>query len=255
MLINYENVDIFQEDFQVMKKINFHLDKSEFVYFVGKVGSGKTSVLKTIYAELDIRSGKAEVLGFDMLKLKRKHVPLLRRQLGIVFQDFQLLTDRTVKANLEFVLRSTGWKKRDDIDKRIAEVLKTVDLPDKVDAMPHELSGGEKQRIAIARAILNRPKIILADEPTGNLDIESGRKITSILQEICNSGTAVIMSTHNLQLLLDFPGIVYCCVDGELVDKTDDYNKPFSIEDSEANDNDADIDSAAATMYSEKEEE
>jgi cell division transport system ATP-binding protein len=256
MLINYENVDIYQEDFKVLHSVNFQLNEGEFVYFVGKVGTGKTSVLKTIYGELDINTGNAEVLGFDMLRIKRKNIPLLRRQLGIVFQDFQLLTDRSVHSNLQFVLKATGWNDKSKIEQRITEVLTTVDLLGKLESMPHELSGGEKQRVAIARALLNKPKIILADEPTGNLDMESGAKITAILHEICNSGTAVIMSTHNLALLHNYPGVVYQFSEGEMKEKTSDYNRSAESDDEkEGKDTEESTESDSSFMYAEKEEE
>ena len=206
MLINYKNVEINQQDLCVLNNINMQLDKGEFVYLIGKVGSGKTSLLKTIYGELDIVSGDAEVLGYNMRTIKRKHIPELRRKLGIVFQDFQLLTDRTVYDNLEFVLRATGWKNKKEIEMRIGEVLEQVGMSNKGYKMPNELSGGEQQRIVIARAILNSPEIILADEPTGNLDVETGRQIVKLLKNICENGSSVMMTTHNLQLLQEFPG-------------------------------------------------
>ena len=209
MLINYKNVGINQQDLCVLNNINMQLDKGEFVYLIGKVGSGKTSLLKTIYGELDIVSGDAEVLGYNMRTIKRKHIPELRRKLGIVFQDFQLLTDRTVYDNLEFVLRATGWKNKKEIEMRIGEVLEQVGMSNKGYKMPNELSGGEQQRIVIARAILNSPEIILADEPTGNLDVETGRQIVKLLRNICENGSSVMMTTHNLQLLQEFPGKVY----------------------------------------------
>lgn len=211
MLINYKNVEINQQDLCVLNNINMQLDKGEFVYLIGKVGSGKTSLLKTIYGELDIVSGDAEVLGYNMRTIKRKHIPELRRKLGIVFQDFQLLTDRTVYDNLEFVLRATGWKNKKEIEMRIGEVLEQVGMSNKGYKMPNELSGGEQQRIVIARAILNSPEIILADEPTGNLDVETGRQIVKLLRNICENGSSVMMTTHNLQLLQEFPGKVYKC--------------------------------------------
>jgi cell division transport system ATP-binding protein len=192
-----------------LNDINFELHKGEFVYLIGKVGSGKTSFLKTIYGELDIYSGEAEVMGYDLCNIKQKHIPELRRRLGIVFQDFQLLTDRTIHANLEFVLRATGWKNKLDIHTRIEEVLEQVGMSGKGYKMPNELSGGEQQRIVIARAILNKPELILADEPTGNLDMETGRRIVELLKEISAQGSAVLMITHNLNTLTEYPGKVY----------------------------------------------
>ena len=210
-LIQYKNVEIHQQELCVLSGVNLELHKGEFVYLIGKVGSGKTSLLKTLYGELDVIDGDAEVLGYNMRSIKRKHIPQLRRKLGIVFQDFQLLTDRTVYNNLEFVLRATGWKNKQEIKERIEVVLDLVGMSNKGYKIPNELSGGEQQRIVIARAILNKPEIILADEPTGNLDVETGRNIVKLLQEICTQGTAIIMTTHNLNLLSEFPGKVYCC--------------------------------------------
>lgn len=210
-LIVYKGVDINQQELGVLNNVNFELKKGEFVYLIGKVGSGKSTFLKTIYGELDICGGEAYVLGHDMRTIKQKDVAGLRRKLGIVFQDFQLLTDRAVYDNLDFVLRATGWKQRVDRENRIDEVLRLVGMENKGYKMPNELSGGEQQRIVIARAILNKPEIILADEPTGNLDVETGRNIVSLLREICLQGSAIIMTTHNLNLLTEFPGKVYRC--------------------------------------------
>ena len=212
-LIRYTDVEIHQQELCVLNDVNLELHKGEFVYLVGKVGSGKTSLLKTFYGELDIASGEAEVLGYDMLHIKRKHIPQLRRKLGIVFQDFQLLTDRTVYDNLEFVLRATGWKSKGEIKDKIEEVLNLVGMSNKGYKLPNELSGGEQQRIVIARAVLNSPEIILADEPTGNLDSETGHAIAELLHGISEAGALVVMTTHNLQLLREFPGKVYRCAD------------------------------------------
>lgn len=212
MLIDYKNATIYQEDKLILDNVNFHLDEGEFIYLIGKVGSGKSSLLKTMYGELDIdNADNAMVLGRDMLKIKRKHLPELRREMGIIFQDFQLLHDRTVYKNLRFVLKATGWKKNDDIDRRIDEVLEAVNMADCKEKLPHELSGGEQQRIAIARSLLNKPKAIIADEPTGNLDPETAENIVLLLKGITHSGTAVVMSTHNLPMLDKVPGIVYRC--------------------------------------------
>ena len=208
-IIRYENVSICQQGLEILEGINFELNKGEFVYLIGKVGSGKTSFLKTIYGELDIHSGEAEVMGYNLRTMKQKHIPDLRRRLGIVFQAFQLLTDRTVHANLEFVLRATGWKNKVDIHMRIEEVLEQVGMSGKGYKMPNELSGGEQQRIVIARAILNKPELILADEPTGNLDVETGQRIVELLKEICAQGSAILMITHNLSMLSEYPGKVY----------------------------------------------
>ena len=222
-LIRYTDVEIHQQGLCVLNGVNLELHKGEFVYLVGKVGSGKTSLLKTFYGELDIASGKAEVLGYDMLHIKRKHIPQLRRKLGIVFQDFQLLTDRTVYDNLEFVLRATGWKSKGEIKDKIEEVLNLVGMSNKGYKLPNELSGGEQQRIVIARAVLNSPEIILADEPTGNLDSETGHVIAELLHGISEAGALVVMTTHNLQLLREFPGKVYRCADHLMTDVTAEY--------------------------------
>ena len=212
MLIDYKNATIYQEDKLILDNANFHLDEGEFIYLIGKVGSGKSSLLKTMYGELDIDSAdNAVVLGRDMLKIKRKHLPELRREMGIIFQDSQLLHDRTVYKNLRFVLKATGWKKNEDIDTRIDEVLDAVNMADSKEKLPHELSGGEQQRIAIARSLLNKPKVIIADEPTGNLDPETAENIVLLLKGITHSGTAVVMSTHNLPMLDKVPGVVYRC--------------------------------------------
>lgn len=222
-LIRYTDVEIHQQELCVLNDVNLELHKGEFVYLVGKVGSGKTSLLKTFYGELDIASGEAEVLGYDMLHIKRKHIPQLRRKLGIVFQDFQLLTDRTVYDNLEFVLRATDWKSKGEIKDKIEEVLNLVGMSNKGYKLPNELSGGEQQRIVIARAVLNSPEIILADEPTGNLDSETGHAIAELLHGISEAGALVVMTTHNLQLLREFPGKVYRCADHLMTDVTAEY--------------------------------
>ncbi|WP_311417779.1 cell division ATP-binding protein FtsE [Hoylesella nanceiensis] len=229
MLINYKGINIYQDDKLVLGNVDFHIEQSEFVYLIGKVGSGKSSLLKTIYCELDIDSDDeeavADVLGRDLKKIKRKEIAGLRREFGIIFQDFQLLHDLTVYRNLHFVLKATGWKNKKEIDERIDEVLTDVGLLDKKNKMPHELSGGEQQRIAIARALLNKPKVIIADEPTGNLDTGTALDIVALLKEITKKGTAVIMSTHNMLILQKYPGIVYRCENGVLADVTSEYTK------------------------------
>jgi cell division transport system ATP-binding protein len=223
VILKYTDIDIYQDDQLVLSKVNFCVEEGEMVYLTGPVGSGKSSLLKSIYGELPVEGEKAEVLGFNMNRLKTKHQPALRRQMGIVFQDFQLLRDRTVHRNLDFVLRSIGWKKKDEREQRIVEVLEMVKLADKKDKFIYELSGGEQQRICIARAILNNPKVILADEPTGNLDAENGELILALLDEIRRQNhTAIILSTHNLQWPEFFPGTVYRCEDTKLKsDKTE----------------------------------
>lgn len=238
MLIDYQNVSIYQADKCVLQNINFHIDEGEFAYLIGKVGSGKSSLLKTLYCELDLVEGeteKAEILGRDLKTIRRKEIPALRKELGIIFQDFQLLHDRTVRKNFEFVLKATGWKNKKDREKRIEEVLNEVGMIDKIDKMPHELSGGEQQRVAIARAILNNPKIIIADEPTGNLDPETASNIVSLLKDITKQGTAVVMTTHNIPMLDKFPGIVYRSKEGVLYDVTNEYNHIDLTEDGEDN--------------------
>lgn len=229
-LIRYKNVNINQQELGVLEDVNLELNKGEFVYLIGKVGSGKTSLLKTIYGELDIQSGDAKVLGYNMSNIKRKHIPQLRRRLGIVFQDFQLLTDRNVHSNLSFVLRATGWSNKIAIKERIDEVLDQVGMTGKGYKMPNELSGGEQQRIVIARAILNRPEIILADEPTGNLDSETGRQIVELLKSICASGSAIMMTTHNLHLLSEYPGIVYRFENHQIKEVTNEYSRAIKRE-------------------------
>ena len=223
MLINYQHVDINQQEHTVLSDVNFQLNEGEFIYLIGKVGSGKTSLLKSFYKELNVNTGTAEVLGHSMLSIKTKQIPALRRQLGIVFQDFQLRTDRTVYENLEFVLQATQWKKQSEIQERIQEVLKMVGMETKGYKLPHELSGGEQQRIVLARAILNSPKIILADEPTGNLDEETGRQIIGLLRAISAKGAAVVMTTHNLNLVREFPGIVYKCEGHQIIEYTKEF--------------------------------
>lgn len=238
MLIDYQKVSIYQADKCVLKEINFHVDEGEFTYLIGKVGSGKSSLLKTLYCELDLVEGeteKAEILGRDLKTIKRKEIPALRKELGIIFQDFQLLHDRTVRKNFEFVLKATGWKDKKARNQRIEEVLNEVGMIEKIDKLPHELSGGEQQRIAIARALLNNPKIIIADEPTGNLDPETASNIVNLLKEITQQGTAVVMTTHNIPMLDKFPGIVYRCKDGELREVTKEYNRIDLTEDGEEN--------------------
>ena len=227
MLISYKKANIYQRHgIRVLKDVNFQVEEGQFVYIIGRVGSGKTSLLRTLYFELDMEEAdEAKVFDYDLLNLRQKDIPGLRRQMGVVFQDFQLLGDRTVYKNLQFVLKATGWKKKDEIDQRINEVLSDVGLQDKIEKMPHELSGGEQQRVAIARAILNKPKLIIADEPTGNLDPETAEDITKLLRKICQTGTAVVMSTHNMPLLDKYPGVVFRCAGGKMEEVTSDFNQ------------------------------
>lgn len=228
MLIDYHKANIFQAGEVILHDVDFHIDTEQFAYVIGKVGSGKSSLLKSMYCEVDFDKGdaeKAEVLGRDLLSLKRKEIPALRKEMGIIFQDFQLLHDRNVEQNLTFVLKATGWKVAKEITERIDEVLEAVGMQDLKHRLPHELSGGEQQRIAIARSLLNKPKVIIADEPTGNLDPDTAEKIVGLLYEISHSGTSVIISTHNLGMIDKFPGSVYKCENGKLADVTKEYNK------------------------------
>ena len=218
MLISYKNVNIYQQpDTKILEGVDFQVEEGEFVYIIGRVGSGKSSLLKTLYCDLDVdEAEETNVLGHDLLTIRRKEIPALRKEVGIVFQDFQLLTDRTVYKNLCFVLKATGWKDKQLINERIHEVLSQIGLEDKLDKMPNELSGGEQQRIAIARAILNHPKLIIADEPTGNLDKETADNIMQLLCSIAENGTAVVMTTHNIGLLNKYPGKAYQCQEGKM---------------------------------------
>ena len=218
ILLQLANIEIRREENRVLHEASFTLRSGEFVYVIGKVGSGKSSLLKSLYCEIPIQAGEAQLLEYDLRKIKRKHIPFLRRKLGIVFQDFQLLTDRSVSKNLEFVLKATGWKDKEEMQERIDEVLKQVGMENKSYKMPHELSGGEQQRVVIARSILNKPKLILADEPTGNLDPETGHQIVLLLRGIAEKGTAVIMATHNINLVEEFPGRVIKCEDKKVVE-------------------------------------
>ena len=200
----------------MLKNVSFSIDAGQFVYLIGKVGSGKSSLMKSIYAEVPVESGEARVFDYDLRAIRRKEIPYLRRRIGIVFQDFQLLQDRSAMAHLRFVLEATGWKSKAEMEDRIGEVLKAVGMENKGYKMPHELSGGEQQRIVIARALLNRPKLILADEPTGNLDPQTGYQIVSLLHRLAGEGTSVLMATHNMQMVEDFPARVLRCHDKRL---------------------------------------
>lgn len=229
MLIELHDVVLQHEDHPILNGVNFCVDDNDFIYIIGKVGSGKTSLLRTLYGELSPEAGEGSVLEFDLKKLRTHQIPQLRKQLGIIFQDFQLLREMTVEQNLDFVLKATGWKKKAR-PSRIQEVLDMVGLSEKAHSFPHELSGGEQQRICIARALLNNPRIVLADEPTGNLDPETSRQIMCILQSVRERGAAVVMVTHNLNLLTEFPGIVYRCEDGCVREVTNDYNVAIEAE-------------------------
>jgi cell division transport system ATP-binding protein len=217
-IVQYKNVEIFRKELVVLKNVNFELQEGEFTYLLGKVGSGKSSLLKSMYAEIPIIEGEASVLDYDLTHIKKKEIPMLRREIGIVFQDFQLLTDRSVYDNLKFVLDATGWKSDEEKDTRIEEVLKEMGMINKSYKMPHELSGGEQQRIVIARALLNHPKLILADEPTGNLDPATGDQIVQHLHRISQEGTAVIMATHNMNFVEEYPGRIIKCEDKHIIE-------------------------------------
>lgn len=218
ILLKLENVEICREENVVLHEANLTLRNGEFVYVIGKVGSGKSSLLKSLYCEIPIPMGEARIMDYNLRKIRRKDIPYLRRKLGIVFQDFQLLTDRSVIKNLEFVLKATGWKKKNEITERIETVLCQVGMQNKGYKMPHELSGGEQQRIVIARALLNNPKLILADEPTGNLDPETSGQIVQLLHDICQQGTAVIMTTHNYTIVHNYPARIVKCENACLSD-------------------------------------
>jgi cell division transport system ATP-binding protein len=218
VIVEYKNAEIKNEENIVLKDVTFDLSKGEFLYIIGKVGSGKSSLLKTMYAELPLKKGFARVFDYNITNIKRKQIPYLRRKTGIVFQDFQLLTDRSVYKNLLFVLKATGWKNKSAMNLRIEEVLSQVGMLNKGYKFPHELSGGEQQRIVIARALLNSPELMLADEPTGNLDPETGAQIVQLLHDISSRGTSVIMTTHNYHWVQSFPGKIKKCEDGKLLD-------------------------------------
>ncbi len=205
-LIEYKGVEVCQLEQVVLQDVDMTIGEGEFVYLLGKVGSGKSSLMKTIYAELPVKTGSAVVLDYNLPSIRRKQIPYLRRKIGIVFQDFQLLTDRSVESNLMFVLKATGWKDKNVMKNHINDILRQVGMENKAYKMPHQLSGGEQQRVVIARALLNSPQIILADEPTGNLDPETGAGIMDLLHGICQAGTTVVMSTHNMNWVERYPG-------------------------------------------------
>lgn len=217
-VISIKNGSIFQHEHQVLKDVNLEVGEGEFVYLIGRSGSGKSSLLKTLYADLPTQDGDFRIADFKLNNLKRKDIPMLRRKIGIVFQDFQLLYDRNVEKNLSFVLKATGWEDDDAISRRIDEVLHLVGLQGKRKSMPHQLSGGEQQSVAIARALLNSPSVILADEPTGNLDPETTNDIMKLLMKICDNGTTILMATHNYNLILKYPSRVISCANGTITE-------------------------------------
>jgi cell division transport system ATP-binding protein len=218
IIVDLKEVNIYQRKSLVLSDVNLTIGKSEFVYLIGRTGSGKSSLLKTLYGELKLIEGSALVNDFDLAKIKSSKIPYLRRSLGIVFQDFQLLTDRSVNENLFFVMKATGWKDKKKMKEKADEILSKVHMENKGYKMPHELSGGEQQRVAIARALVNDPKLILADEPTGNLDPETSEKIMGLLKEICSQGTAILLATHDYVLLDKFPSRTIKCENGKLID-------------------------------------
>lgn len=228
-IIRLEGIDIIKDGNLILTDLNLTLEKGDFIYLVGRVGSGKTSLIKTLIGEFPVKKGQAEVAGFDLTKLKRRQIPYLRRKTGVVFQDFQLLQDRSAWDNLEFVLRSTGWRNRKDISKRIEQALENVGMLHKKHKMPHQLSGGEQQRVAIARAILNDPEIILADEPTGNLDSDTQQEIMALFMSIHHSQQpAMLMVTHNMSLLQRYPGRIFKCGTGRFSEVADKQEFDFS---------------------------
>lgn len=223
-VVELKELSVFQKNRLVLAHVGFRVNQGEFVYLIGKTGSGKSSLLQTLFAELPAEAEEAKVCGYDLKKLKDKHIPFLRRKMGIVFQDYRLLEDRTVEENLVFVLKATGWKDKKAINQRVLEVMSDVDMIGKLKAHPHQLSGGEQQRVAIARALLNNPELILADEPTGNLDPQTSNEIMRLLLKICDGGHAVIMATHNYNLIHKFPGRVIKCEEGSIIDSGNQVN-------------------------------
>ena len=217
-VVNVQNVCIFQEHNVILEDVNFSVDKGEFIYLIGRTGSGKSSLLRTLYVDLSLRLGEAEVVGYPIKTIKREDVPFLRRRLGIIFQDFQLFADRTVNENLTFVMKATGWKDRTKIKRRLAEVLIRVGLGSSGSKMPHQLSGGEQQRVTIARALINEPLILMADEPTGNLDPQVSEGIIKLFMDINKSGTTILMATHDHQFVRKFPARILKCENGRLLD-------------------------------------
>lgn len=221
-IVQLKDVNIYQQGVLILQNVHLKIAKGEFTYLIGKTGSGKSSLLKTLYAALPLTEGKGEVVGYDLAKLDRRTIPLLRRKLGIVFQDFNLLTDRTVEQNLRFVMDATGWKSESSVKNRMNEVLEQVGLADKLYKMPHELSGGEQQRVVIARALLNKPALIIADEPTGNLDPETSDDILLLLRQLAlQNNSSVLFATHDYRILEHFPARIIRCLNGKILEEED----------------------------------
>lgn len=216
-ILSLQDAHIHQGEHLVLHDVNIQIEKGQFVYLIGQTGSGKSSLMKTLYGDLPLKKGMGSIVDYNLNGLKEKDIPFLRRKIGIVFQDFQLLTDRTVNENLLFVLKATGWKDKKKMEKRILEVLTKVGMGTKGHKMPHQISGGEQQRVAIARALLNDPELILADEPTGNLDPRTSEEIMILLSEICQNGRAILMATHDYSLILKFPFNTWKCEDGQVI--------------------------------------
>lgn len=229
-IIDLKNLSVYQRNILVLSDVSIKIGKGEFVYLIGKTGTGKSSLLKTLYAELPVQDGEANVAGYDLCKLKRRDIPYLRRKMGIVFQDFQLLADRSVNENLLFVMKATGWKNKVEMNDRIEDVLDKVGLKTKGFKMPYQLSGGEQQRVSIARALINDPELILADEPTGNLDPETSAGIMSLLMDISNTGRAVLMATHNYALMEKFPSRTLKCENGRVLPVEDNVDHTIGID-------------------------
>ena len=227
-IIELINASIFQNNKSVLENVNIEVAKGDFVFLIGRTGSGKSSLIKILYGDLPLEKGIGNVVGFDLLKISQKQVPFLRRKIGVVFQDFKLLSDRNIYDNLKFVLRATGWKNKDDIKNRINDVLKEVGLFEIEKKYPFELSGGEQQRTAIARALLNTPELIIADEPTGNLDPQTSNEIMGVFKRLHKQGMSVFMATHDYNMIVKFPGKIFKCDSGkvfEVIAKHDDNNK------------------------------